>query len=38
MNPRNMITRKIKLENLVEDGLKALIYHKDEYVKILVEI
>lgn len=38
MKPSRMITRKIKLENLIEDGYKALIDHKDEHVKILVEL
>lgn len=38
INPKKMITRKIQLENIVEDGFKALINHKDEYVKILIEI
>ncbi|KAK7430418.1 hypothetical protein QQZ08_002937 [Neonectria magnoliae] len=34
----DMITAKIKLENLVEDGIKALITDKDNHVKILVDI
>lgn len=33
-----MITRKIKLDNIVEDGIKALIHDKDNQVKILVDI
>jgi len=38
MKPGDMITRKIALENVVGDGLKTLIAHKDQHVKILVEI
>ncbi|KPM35783.1 hypothetical protein AK830_g10769 [Neonectria ditissima] len=34
----DMITAKIRLENLVEDGIKALITDKDNHVKILVDI
>lgn len=33
-----MITRKIKLENIVEDGIKALVHDKDNQVKILVDM
>lgn len=33
-----MITGKIKLENLVEDGIKKLISDKDNQVKILVDV
>lgn len=33
-----MITAKIRLENIVEDGIKALITDKDNHVKILVDI
>jgi len=33
-----MITRKIKLEDLVEQGIKTLITEKDKHVKILVDI
>ena len=38
MKPGDMITRKIALENVVEDGIKALISDKENQVKILVEI
>ncbi|KAG0647485.1 putative diacetyl reductase [Hyphodiscus hymeniophilus] len=38
MKPGDMITRKIALENVVEDGIKTLISDKDNHVKILVEI
>lgn len=33
-----MITRKIKLENIVEDGIKALIHDKNNQVKVLVDM
>lgn len=33
-----MITRKVKLENIVEGGIKALINDKDNQVKVLVDI
>ncbi|KAI8654131.1 hypothetical protein NCS56_01369700 [Fusarium sp. Ph1] len=38
IEPSQMITRKIKLENIVEDGIKALINDKDNQVKVLVDI
>ncbi|KAI9815541.1 MAG: hypothetical protein M1827_002675 [Pycnora praestabilis] len=38
LKPEAMITRKIKLEDVVEQGLKALIADKDKHVKILVEV
>lgn len=33
-----LITRKIPLDDIVEDGFKALIRHKEENVKILVSL
>jgi len=33
-----MITRRIKLENLVEEGFLTLINDKENHVKILVDI
>jgi hypothetical protein len=33
-----MITSKIQLEELVENGIKALIRDKESHVKILVEV
>lgn len=33
-----MITAKISLENLVQDGIKTLITDKDNHVKVLVDI
>jgi 2-desacetyl-2-hydroxyethyl bacteriochlorophyllide A dehydrogenase len=38
IKPERMITKKIKLENLVEDGVKTLIRDKDNQVKVLVDI
>ncbi|KAH8672044.1 chaperonin 10-like protein [Tricladium varicosporioides] len=38
MNPGDMITSKIKLENVVEDGIKELINNKEKHVKLMVEI
>ncbi|KAG8672156.1 hypothetical protein FPOAC2_05523 [Fusarium poae] len=38
IKPRQMITRKIKLENIVEDGIKALIHDKNNQVKVLVDM
>lgn len=38
MKPGDMITRKIALENVVEDGFKTLITDKEKHVKILVQI
>jgi len=38
LQPANMITSKIQLENIVEDGIKALIKDKESHVKILVEV
>jgi hypothetical protein len=32
-----MITAKIKLDDVVERGIKALIVDKDHHVKILVD-
>lgn len=38
IKPSQMITRKIKLENVVEDGIKTLIRDKNNQVKVLVDI
>lgn len=38
LKPEKMITSKIKLEDLVEGGIKALINDKESHVKILVEV
>lgn len=33
----DLVTRRIKLETVVEEGFKELVAHKDRHVKILVE-
>ena len=33
-----MITSRIALEDIVEDGIKALINDRESHVKILVEV
>lgn len=38
LKPQGMITSTIKLEDIVERGIKALIEDKENHVKILVEI
>ena len=38
MKPEKMITSKIKIDRIVEDGFKPLIEEKDQHVKILVDL
>lgn len=38
MSPGKMITSKIPLERVVEDGIKELIRNKERHVKVLVQI
>ena len=38
LNPGSMITSKIKMEDLVEEGFMPLIKEKDKHVKILVDL
>lgn len=38
LQPSKMITRKIALDDLVEDGIKALINDKENQVKIVVQL
>ena len=38
LKPEAMITSKIAMDNLVDDGYWALIKEKDKHVKILVDI
>jgi threonine dehydrogenase-like Zn-dependent dehydrogenase len=38
MKPHDMITKMIKLNEVEEEGFKALINDKDNNVKILVEV
>lgn len=37
IKPEAMITSKIKIDRVVEDGFRALIEEKDKHVKILVD-
>ena len=38
MDPREMITSRIKLTEVEEKGFKSLIHDKDNQVKILVQV
>jgi threonine dehydrogenase-like Zn-dependent dehydrogenase len=38
MKPEKMITSKIKIDRIAEDGFKPLIEEKDKHVKILVDM
>jgi hypothetical protein len=38
MKPAGMITKKIKLDQIVEEGFNALIHDKENQVKILVDV
>ena len=38
MSPGGMITKKIKMDEVAEEGFKALIEDKDNQVKILIDI
>lgn len=38
MSPQGMITKKIALDKVAEEGFKALIEDKDNQVKILVDL
>lgn len=38
LRPESMITRKISINRVVEDGFMALINEKDKHVKILVDL
>lgn len=38
MTPGDMITSKIPLERVVEDGFLELIKNKERHVKVLVQI
>ena len=38
LKPQRMITSKIKMEDLVEKGVWALVKEKDKHVKILVDV
>lgn len=38
LKPVSMITRKIPIDRIIEDGFHALINEKDEHVKIMVDL
>ena len=38
LKPEGMITKKIKMDEVAEEGFKALIEDKDNQVKILVDV
>ncbi|KAJ5629349.1 hypothetical protein N7528_003006 [Penicillium herquei] len=38
IKPRPMITSKVPMQDVVDKGIKALIYEKESHVKILVDI
>ena len=38
MKPAEMITKLVPMENVVEDGFKELIEHKENHVKILLKV
>ncbi len=38
MKPESMITKKIRLDQVEEEGFKTLINDKDNHVKILIDM
>lgn len=38
LNPERMITSKIPMADLVEEGILALVKEKDKHVKILIDV
>ena len=38
LKPEKMITGKIRIDRVAEDGFKPLIEEKDRHVKILVDL
>lgn len=38
MSPEGMITKKITMNKIVDEGFKTLVEDKDNHVKILVDI
>jgi hypothetical protein len=38
MNVEGMITRKITIDKVVEDGILALLHQKERDIKILVDV
>ena len=38
LKPEKMITSKIRIDRIVEDGFKPLLEEKEKHVKILVDL
>lgn len=38
MNPEAMITKKVTMDKVAEEGFKTLIEDKDNHVKVLVDM
>ena len=38
LKPEGMITSRITLDEVVDKGFKALLEHRDEHCKILVDV
>ena len=38
LQPDKMITKKIKMDEVVEEGFRALTKEKDKQVKILIDV
>lgn len=38
MSPKGMITKKVPMDKVAEEGFKTLIEDKDNHVKILVDM
>lgn len=38
LKPERMITSRIALDEVVDKGFKALLEHRDEHCKILVDV
>ena len=38
MKPETMITKKIRMDEVEENGFKTLVHDKDNHVKILVVV
>lgn len=38
MKPEGMITKKIAMDKVVEEGFKTLVEDKDNHVKILIDL
>ena len=38
MKPGSMITKKIKMDDVIEEGFKCLIKEKDKQVKVMIDL